>query len=98
MSSKNNSIVDLAVNGTTLKYIAKMLNKTLSTVYTVFKRFQMTGRVKKKPGSGLKRSVRTQLIKVVKDRISRNPVRSMRKMAKVLFVSEHTIRNVVRKD
>ena len=55
MSSKNNSIVDLAVNGTTLKYIAKMLNKTLSTAYTVFKRFQMTGRVKKKPGSGLKR-------------------------------------------
>ena len=44
-----------------------------------------------KPRNGLKRSARTpQLIKAVKGRISRNPVRSMRKMAKELSVSEHT--------
>ena len=59
----------------------------------------MTGRVKRKPGSGLKWSVRTtQLIKAVMGRISRNPVRSMMKMAKELSVSKHTIKNVVRKD
>ena len=87
MSSKNKPTVDLATNGTTPEDICKMLNKPLSTVYSLIKRFQMTGRVKRKPGSGLKRSVRTpQLIKEVKDRISRNPVRSMRKMAKELSV------------
>ena len=87
------------MNGTTLKDILKMLNKPLSTVYTVIKRFQMTGRVKRKPGSVLKGSFRTpQLIKAVKGRISRNPVRSMRKMANEQSVSEQTIRNEVRKD
>ena len=44
-----------------------MLNKPLSTTYTVIKHFQMTGCVKRKPGCGLKRSIRTpQLIKAVK--------------------------------
>ena len=67
ITSKNKLIVGLAMNGTTLKGILKMLNKPLSTVYTVIKRFQMTGRVKRKPGSVLKGSFRTpQLIKAVK--------------------------------
>ena len=58
----------------------------------------MTGHVKRKPSSSLKRSIRTpQLIKVVNGQIFWNPVRSMRKRAKELSVSEHTIRNVVRK-
>ena len=57
ISSKNKPIVDLAMNGTTPKEIAKMLTKPLSTVYTVIKHFQMTGCVKRKPGIGLKRSV-----------------------------------------
>ena len=97
ISSKNKPIVDLAINSTMPKDIAKMLNKPLSTVCTVIKRLQMTGRVKRKPGSGLKSSARTpQLIKAVKGRISRNPVRSMSKMAKELSVSEHTIRNLVK--
>ena len=66
-SSKNKPIVYLDKNGTMPKDIAKMLNKPLSTVYTVIKHFQMTGRVKRKLGSGLRRSVLTpQLIKAVK--------------------------------
>ena len=43
MNSKNKPIDYLAMNGTTPKDITKMLNKPLSTVYTVIKRFQMTG-------------------------------------------------------
>ena len=67
VSSKNKPIVDLAMNGTTLKDISKMLIKPLRTVYTVIKSFQMTGRIKWKPGNGLKRSVQTPLlIKAVK--------------------------------
>ena len=98
-SSKNKPNFDLAMNGTTFKNIAKMLDKPLSTVYTMIKCFQMTRCVKRKPCSGLKRSFQTlQLIKVIKGRISQNPVRSMRKMANKLPVSEHSIRNVVRKD
>ena len=99
MSNKNKLIIDLAMNGTTPKDTAKMINKPLSIVYTVIKRFQMTGCVKRKPDSGFRRSVRTpQLIKAVKSRIFRNPVRSMKKMAKKLSVSQYNIRNVVSKD
>ena len=64
MSSKNRPVVDLAMNDTTPKEIAKMLNKPLSTVYTGIKRFHVTGRVKRKPDSSLKRSI-PQLIKAV---------------------------------
>ena len=99
MKKKKLAIVDLARNGTTSKDNPKMLNKPLSTAYTVTKYLQMTGRVKRKNGSGLKRSVRTpQLIKAVKSQISWSPVWLMRKMAKKLSVSEQTIRNVVKKD
>ena len=54
MSSKNKPIFDVPMKP---KNIAKMLNKPLSTVYTMIKHFQMTGCAKTKPGSGLKRSV-----------------------------------------
>ena len=91
MSSKNKPIVDLGMNGYTPKDIAKMLNKPMSTVYTVIKHFQMTGCAKRKPGSGSKRSLFQ-----VKGQISWNPLQSMRKMAKELSVT--TIRNKFRKD
>ena len=75
MSSKNKPIVDLAMNGNTPKNIAKMLPKPLSAVYSVIKLFQMTGQIKRKPGSGLKRSVPApQLIKTIKGQISRDAI------------------------
>ena len=46
MSSKNKPIVDFAMNGTTPKNIAKMLNKLLSSVYTLINCFHMTGCIK----------------------------------------------------
>ena len=70
VNSTNNPNVDLVMNGTTPKGISKMLNKPLSTVYNVIKHFQITGCVKRKPSSDLKKSVRTPLlIKTVKGRI-----------------------------
>lgn len=55
--------------------------------------------VPRKPGSGRKRSVRTPaLIQSIKMKVTRNPVRSMRKMAKQANVSEATVRRVVKYD
>ena len=54
MSTKTQPIIDLTVNDTTPKDIAKMLNKLLSTFYTMVLYFQTIVCVKRKPGSGLK--------------------------------------------
>uniref|UniRef100_A0A914CDJ0 Transposase Tc1-like domain-containing protein n=1 Tax=Acrobeloides nanus TaxID=290746 RepID=A0A914CDJ0_9BILA len=51
------------------------------------------------PRSGRPRTSRTlRLIKVVRERIRRNPRRSMRKMVKELRISEGSVRNIVKKD
>lgn len=61
------------------KDISKVLSAPLSTVYAVKNRCMTTGTVRRKPGSGKVPSVRTpKLIKVVRDRIRRNPVQKSR--------------------
>jgi len=71
----------------------------ISTVYEVKASCSITGTVRRKPGSGKNPSVRTpELIKAVRNRIRRNPVRSMREMARSLNVNEKTILTVVKKD
>lgn len=53
----------------------------------------------RKSGSGRKRTVRTPaLIQSIKKKVTRNPVRSMRKMAKEANVSEKTVRRVIKYD
>ena len=81
------------------KDISNVLSIPMSTVYEVKARCSITGTVRRKSGSGKIPSVRTpELIKAVRDRIRRNPVRSMREMARSFNVSEKTMRTVVKKD
>lgn len=73
------------------------VNKKL--ISRTIKRFKETGtfRTKKKPGRN--KSIRTpKLIKVVRERIRRNPAQSGSKMAKDLNVSQSTMQRVLKHD
>ena len=95
----NQSIVDMFHAGMAIKDIADALKCVRSTVTRALNKFKETGSARRKPGSGRPRSVRTKaLIKSVREKIRRQPVRSMRKMAKEAGVSDFTIRKVVKED
>ena len=68
-------------------------------VYRTIKRYKETCSFENKPRPGRPTSVRTRKLKnVVRCRISRNPRRSMRKMACELKVGRESLRNLVRID
>ena len=65
-------------------------------VYRTIRRFNETGGIWDKPRSGRPCTVTTpKLVKVVRERIRRNPRRPMRKMASELKVSRRSIQRVV---
>ncbi|KAI6651224.1 Transposase [Oopsacas minuta] len=68
-------------------------------IYRTIKRYKDTGSLNDKPRSGRPRSVRTPALKnKVRCRISRNPRRSIRKMARELSVNHETMRKLVVED
>ena len=68
-------------------------------VYRTIRRYKETGGAVDRARSGRPRTVRTpQLKKVMRERIRRNPRRSMRKMALDLKISDFSIRKVMRTD
>ena len=68
-------------------------------VYRTINRITETGSVKDRKRTGRPRTVRTNRLKrVVSDQISRNPRRSMRKMAAELNVKRESLRRLVVKD
>ena len=68
-------------------------------IYRIIKRFKDTGSLSDKPSSGHPRSVRTPALKnKARCRISRNPRRSIRKMARELPVNHETMRKLVVED
>ena len=94
---KRDQIVALKSAGASHKSISKQLKVCLKTVYNVLKRYQETGTTSSKPIR--KRSARTkQLVDIVRKKVSRNPRRSIRKMAKDLQKSRGTIRRIVKED
>lgn len=75
----------------------RLLLRHISTVYRIISKFKTTGSTERLPGQGRKRTARTAAnIKAVRERIRRNPVRSMRKIARDLGVSDFTVRNIVK--
>jgi inhibitor of nuclear factor kappa-B kinase subunit alpha len=92
-------IVVLKKAGHSTKDVASRVGVDPKTVYNVMKRYSETGSIDSKPIPGRKRSVRTKrLVDVVRKRVSRNPRRSMRQMARSLDISETTMRRVVHED
>ena len=81
------------------KDIANTVKIHRATVYRIINKFKATGTTQRLPGQGQKRTVRTPVaIRAVRERIRRNPVRSMRKVAKDLSISEKTVRRIVKED
>lgn len=82
----------------TPKEIAEAVGCHLATVYRIKKSLQ-DGPKQRKPGSGRRRSARTQIvIKSVRAKIARNPVRSIRKLAKDANISEKSMRRIIKED
>jgi transposase-like protein len=67
-----------------------------TAIFRVRQMLQATGGVRKRSGAGRKRS--KQVIRAVKQKILRNPRRSMRKLAKEHRMSPRTMRRLVRDD
>ncbi|KAI6658361.1 MhmaT1 transposase [Oopsacas minuta] len=99
MEVERAGIIWLFENGKAPGEILKLLNMPRSRrkfVYRTILRYKQTGGVKDNARSGRPSSVTTpRLAKRVRERIRRNPRRSMRKMAVDLQVSRHSIQNVV---
>ena len=79
--------------------ICRRRGEKKSTIYDVIKRVRGRGHADRKVGSGRKRTVREpKVVKQVRERIRRNPRRSMRKLADELKISDRSIRRIVHDD
>ena len=85
--------------GLSNKRVSKQLNVCIKTINKVIKRFEETGSTATKPIPGRKRGVRTKrLVDTIRKKLSRNPRRSIRQLAKDLQVSRRTVGRVVKKN
>ena len=97
MEEKREKIVAALHAGTPIPDIMKDLKTSRATIFMVKRCLKTSGQVKGKSGSGRKPTVvSTKLIRAIRSRINRNPVRSMRGMAKDFNVSEWTIQNIIK--
>ncbi|XP_065645558.1 uncharacterized protein LOC136076026 [Hydra vulgaris] len=89
------SIEHLFFSGCTGAEIAKRLKIPRRTVYNNCERLKETGSTQDKPRSGRPpKSSSKIIIKKVRDRIHRNPRRSMRKMANDLQIGRESLRKI----
>lgn len=94
---KREAIVKALNAGKTSKVIQDELKVSRKLIYNVKIALKERGNVRQKPGSGRPVSVATnRLVNLVRSRLARNPIRSMRGMAREVGVSEFTIRKVVK--
>lgn len=95
---KRESIVKRLHVGKPIKQIAKAVSVTISTVYHFKRYLKERGTVDRKPQSGRRATVVTKrLINLVQNRVIRNPMRSMRMIARETGVLDYSIRKAVRK-
>lgn len=86
-------------DGKTVMQITRELKIPQSTVSNILKTYKNLNDVSDKVRSGRPCSARSKKnIKIVRERIRRNPRRSMRKMGRDLKIDEKSIRNLVKKD
>ena len=97
-----NSIVTLHQSGKNVGAIVKLLSShkiSRQTVWNTLKLYRETGSTLPRKGKGRPRSARTpDLREKLRKAVKRNPVRSMRGLAKDYRVSENTVRRVVHTD
>ena len=97
--SRRAAIIELHKNGHLNSEIVKSLKKNKMFVSRTISRFLDTGSIQDRSRKGRKRTVRTSTLrKNVKLRLSRNPVRSMRKLAKEMNIARESMRLLVRNE
>ncbi|CAO4366563.1 unnamed protein product [Caenorhabditis nigoni] len=96
-SVHRSSIIDLHKRGKTNTEIRLALGINKMTVWRAIKRWQETGDDQDRSRSGRPRtSITPERVKVVRERIRRNPHRSMRKMSEEVHTSVRSLRRIVR--
>jgi transposase len=94
---KTEDIVKALQAQKTVKDIVEELGVPCRTVYRIKDRLKTRGTTKRKTGSGRPLSVVTSgFIEKIKQRVKRNPVRTMRGMARELGVNEKSVRKAVK--
>ncbi|VDL74616.1 unnamed protein product [Nippostrongylus brasiliensis] len=94
-STERASIIKLHMVGVTASKIAKRLNASRFTAQKAIKRYKELGTLSDRPRSGCpKTAITPNVVKKVRDKISRNATKSMRKMTKALEVSERSVRRI----
>ena len=97
--SKRQGIIELHKAGISIKKIINLLKVPKSTVYDALDRYKELDNAKDRPRSGRPISALTkENIKAVRERIRRNPKRSMRKMANQMKMDPKSMRTIVKTD
>ena len=99
-SELRNTIIELCKSGHDNGKIRTLIGRdkvSKKVVWSTVKQFQETGQAVDRPRSGRPVTKRTdKAIKIISEKIWRNPNRSMRKMAKETDMSEFTVREIVK--
>ena len=99
VAEKRTAIVELFKAGNSKQDISMSLKVNRMLVWRTVKRYEETGDVQNRPGQGRPRTVRTpKLINSTREKIRRNPKRTIQKLAKQSNVSYGTMSTVLRKD
>ena len=97
--SKRAAIIQLHRVGHSNSKIMKLLKAPKSTVCDTILHFQELGTMENQDRSGRPRSARTPAkIKALRERIRRNPKRSLRKTAKDMNISHESVKTIVEQD
>uniref|UniRef100_A0A1I8AJ17 Helix-turn-helix domain-containing protein n=1 Tax=Steinernema glaseri TaxID=37863 RepID=A0A1I8AJ17_9BILA len=93
------SVISLFKLGRSGPDIRRLLKLHRMEVKRVLNRYKQTGSIRNRKRQRFECPVRTSvMIEAVRDRVKRNPNRSMRKMAKELNISGKSMRRVIRED
>ena len=95
---KREAILTAVLAGTSTKDIMDTFGVSRKTIYNVKRDQRERGTLQRKPGSGRRPTVvTTRLVNIVKSRVARNPIRTIRGMAREVGVAETSMRRAVRK-
>ena len=90
------TILKMHSQGYKVTLISRILDMLNSTVWNIIRKFQTTKDVANLPGTGLPRCMRTpKKIKAIRERVRRNPKRSMRKMSSEVGIIKTSMHRLI---
>ena len=85
--------------GYKVTFISRILDMPNLTVWNIIRKFQTTKEVADLPRTGRPKCIRTpKKIKAIRERVQRNPKRSMRKMASEVGIRKSSIHRLIHED